>query len=396
MDLSDIRDIILITIGILSWLGITGKIIAKFVSKNRQKLGRIGYIVFASLFTLFVLFYVIYFPIVYNIFNLAWVILFTMMTWAVFGVWVPLLQRQRFWNPRLAFIFYLFGTLTFVFMLVGFWIVRWPEWQTPALLTTLAVGAMIIYIVDWLYQDGKVSLNKLKALLNKVEQKCANEWRERKNDKYKGVGIILPNIKWFFDRILYEKLSLHYWLIKRRLNVEKDEEQEQHFRYVDLYVLFWLVLGIFIFFLLLFSPNLGQRSILGVIFSVLLLYRLFDIFQAWVNMFLLIENPELRDPIRNLVLAFVSYLEVIIGYSVLTFIFKSGYSYFSNTHTFQNVGDSLRYSIGVLTTIGSNWEPSTWCGYFFFYTQVIFGVLFVTVVIQRVIILIKVNAPNSH
>lgn len=150
----------------------------------------------------------------------------------------------------------------------------------------------------------------------------------------------------------------------------------------------WLALGI-IFFFKLFIPNLGQQCAVGVIFSLFLMYRLFDIFQSWVNMFLLTEDPKLRDPSRNLVLAFIGYFEVIIGYSVLAFIFKSGFTCVSNTHTFHHIVDSLRYSVGLLTTIGSNWEPSAWYGYFFFYTQVLFGVLFVVVVIQRIIILIR-------
>ncbi|MEE9304606.1 MAG: hypothetical protein V3U84_12590 [Thiotrichaceae bacterium] len=70
------------------------------------------------------------------------------MMWAIIGVWLPLLQRQRFWNRRLTRFSELVGAMIFVFILTGFWIVRWPEWKTPTLLTAFAAVVVVFYIID--------------------------------------------------------------------------------------------------------------------------------------------------------------------------------------------------------------------------------------------------------
>ena len=106
-------------------------------------------------------------------------------------------------------------------------------------------------------------------------------------------------------------------------------------------------------------------------------------------MFLLKEDPELRDPLRTLVLVLIGYFEILVAYAVIAFLFGSSFQNVLNTGTFDHVGDSLRYSVGVLTTLGSTWEPSACNGYLILYTQVLLGIIFIVVVIQRVIALIR-------
>ncbi len=225
--------------------------------------------------------------------------------------------------------------------------------------------------------------------------------------RFVGTGFILPFLKWFFDRILYRGVSLHYWLIKRRYDdkkkkaknrAEEENLEKRSYICVDWYVISWLAIGIIMFFLLLFFPEFGQQCVVRVIFTLFLSYRLLDIFQAWVNMFLLKEDPELRDPLRTLVLTLVAYFEILVAYAVIAFLFKSGFQSVLNTGTFDHTVESLRYSVGILTTLGSTWEPSAFNGYLILYTQVFLGVLFIVIVIQRVIALIhnmKVKIGNK-
>lgn len=238
--------------------------------------------------------------------------------------------------------------------------------------------------------------NSLKILFNGLKQTCSDDKKELKCSLAEGTGFALPFLRWFFERILYKKLSLHYWLIARRYEKKKREKQDntrwedlwkRQYRCVDWYVISWLALGI-VFFLLLFIHGLNQQCVVRWIFTIFLSYRLLDIFQAWVKMFLLSEDPELRDPLRTLVLVLIGYFEIAVAYAVIAFLYKNGFQEVLNTGTFDHIVESLRYSVGVLTTLGSTWEPSACNGYLILYTQVLLGVLFIIVVIQRVIALI--------
>lgn len=146
----NVLEVIGVTVGVLSWVGITPKVLAQFLSKNRPKLILTGQIIIASLFSLFVLFFFLYVPIVFQIFSLASAVLLAMLAWALLGVWLPLLRKQRFWNRRFARFIELLGASLLIFVMAGFWILRWPEWQIPALLTTLVAAGTVFYVIDWL------------------------------------------------------------------------------------------------------------------------------------------------------------------------------------------------------------------------------------------------------
>lgn len=148
MGIENVLAIIALIIGLLSWLNITPKVLARLFSKYRQSLVRTGHLALAFLLTSFVLFSSIYIPSVLHIFSFEWAIWAALMMWVLIGVWLPIFQRQRFWNRRLTRFSELAGTIIFVFILIGFWIVRWPDWKTPALLTSFANGTVLFYIAN--------------------------------------------------------------------------------------------------------------------------------------------------------------------------------------------------------------------------------------------------------
>lgn len=244
------------------------------------------------------------------------------------------------------------------------------------------------------------------GFVNELLKKCSQDRGAFKASFASSPGFIFPFIKWLFDRILWGWLSLNYWLIAYRFDKKETRAingghmrrychlRKRRYYCVDGYVVSWFALGIIFFLALLLSDGLDQQPILRFVFAIILCYRLFDIFQAWVNMFLLEHDPQLRDPNRNLVLAFIGYLEIVIAYSVLAFLFKNGFKNVSTALTFGDIVESLRYSLGILTTLGSNWEPSAFNGYSILCTQLTFGLLFVVIVIQRIITLVQRRAPR--
>ncbi len=151
---------------------------------------------------------------------------------------------------------------------------------------------------------------------------------------------------------------------------------------VEIYVVAWFCLLLFFIWLVatikLFSP------IPLVVISATLIWRLLDISQSWFNIFMKIK-VEVLSPVRSLVLATINYFELSIIFGLLSFIFR----YDNFNPTFVNVSQSLRHSIGVITTMGSRFDPASVLGGLLYYSEIAFGLAFLVVVISRVISLFK-------
>lgn len=222
-------------------------------------------------------------------------------------------------------------------------------------------------------------------MFKRIKQTCSDDKKEFRCSLAEGEGRILPFLRWFFYRIVYMKLSLHYWLIlrrseKRRTLFQTRWEALQPYRCVDWYIISWLALSIAFFLLLFFIHGLNQQWVRWI-FVGFLFYRLLDIFQAWVYQFVLLEKWQPISPYRSLVLLFIGYVEIIISYAIIAFIFQTTFFIQSGTAT---VCDSLYYSVRT-ATFGSIWEPMNAGSYAIFYTQLIFAVLFITAAIQRIL-----------
>jgi hypothetical protein len=98
--------------------------------------------------------------------------------------------------------------------------------------------------------------------------------------------------------------------------------------------------------------------------------------QTWVGNFL-VGDPTPRDPKRTLVVTFIGYGEIILWYSTLAFILNSN---FDITRWQQ----ALYFAIGT-ATVGSDIRPNTPLGFVIFSTQLMFDVLFLSVVVSRII-----------
>ena len=224
-------------------------------------------------------------------------------------------------------------------------------------------------------------------MFKRIKQTCSDDKKELRRSLDQGAGLILPFLRWFFDRMLYRKSSLHYWLVVRRSEKRRKQvvqtrwEAMWPYRCVDRYVISWLALGITFFLILSFVHGLNQQFVVRWIFTSLLMYRLFDIFQAWVNQFVLMEEWKPVSPYRSLVLLFIGYIEIIISYAIIAFIFQTNFYIQSGT---ASICDGLYYSIRT-ATFGSVWKPVTAGSYAIFYTQLIFAVLFITAAIQRIL-----------
>ena len=149
---------------------------------------------------------------------------------------------------------------------------------------------------------------------------------------------------------------------------------------VEAYVLLvWVPFEIIIFctFTSSVSASVGWFRIFA---AALLSYRLLDIFQSWVSQFIVSKDWQPINPYRSLILVIISFTEIILIYGTLSFIFQRAFS-----EPFLTISESLYYSVTTATAIGSSWHPISVAGYALFYTQIMFSILFLTFVIQRIL-----------
>jgi len=116
-----------------------------------------------------------------------------------------------------------------------------------------------------------------------------------------------------------------------------------------------------------------------------LIWRQLDILQAWYNTFLKEEKVKALSAARSLALATINYLELAVIFGLLTFLFRSG----NFNPGIITITESLRHSIGIITTIGSRFDPATAVGGLLYYSEVVFGLAFLIVIIARVLSLFK-------
>ena len=167
-----------------------------------------------------------------------------------------------------------------------------------------------------------------------------------------------------------DHITAGYWI---RVAYTK---KSKRYHVVDTYVIVYCLISIVILAVL---PILASNCWFTTISQIILWWRLLDIFQGWVNVTLLRRHLSVYSPSRMLFLDFVSFTTVAIIFGSFAFLWRYFFS-----PPFCSPWQSLYYSVGTITTIGSTYTPIG-RGYFLFYGEIIFSLLFLVIVIRRVI-----------
>ncbi len=115
-----------------------------------------AYLIFAVLISIYFLFvFSIMLSYVSFSFSLATLILFIL--WGLLGTWAPAIQRLR--SKRINTAVNIVAICLSTLMVVGFWIVKWPDIQQPIFVTLLLLVIVVIYIVDRAVKKRKPSHN---------------------------------------------------------------------------------------------------------------------------------------------------------------------------------------------------------------------------------------------
>jgi len=205
-------------------------------------------------------------------------------------------------------------------------------------------------------------------------------------EKYPG----LDSVPDYLGRIR-RKMSLMAWIEEK---FKKPNNEAHNKKLQELYVYSWVLIEavLYICLMLIKTPSI----ILGVIFSLIVLYRLSGIVILWVERYIF-GPPEPRSIPRFIVLTLLNYLEIIVIFALFAYGARSNFVNgdlipLGVTETFSPWFDSLRYSIGISTTLGSSFQPLGIIGHTIFFAQITLAILFVTVIIQIAVSLRKHNA----
>ncbi len=144
-----------------------------------------------------------------------------------------------------------------------------------------------------------------------VWEECS--WEVANVKTFANPGFILPGLRYLFA--VLKLLSFGGWINRRYRYFTSQELKDSGYLHIffkmDIYVLCWIVLEFLAMFLVFRSPTVVQGSLLAVVL-VVSSYRLLEIFQAWVNQYVLTYKWDPIDASRSLVFAFVGYWEITV------------------------------------------------------------------------------------
>jgi hypothetical protein len=224
-----------------------------------------------------------------------------------------------------------------------------------------------IFFKEWQYKRAKLKEEEhLEWELIARNIRRSNEGVERSGPKTPPNAPFI--LSWLRHLFLFLSLvSYSYWLSLSQIHQEKIRKQLDFkpYRNADIYVTIWLA------FEVLAAVTISVSHIQIVFLAVLFGYRLLDIFQSWINQFLLSSKWNAINVNRSLVIAFVYYLEIIIMVAIIRITFDS--------NPLKTFSDSLSSSVNpMIANPGQTPSPIQ-------YVQIMFAVLFAAVVVQHVV-----------
>jgi len=115
-----------------------------------------------------------------------------------------------------------------------------------------------------------------------------------------------------------------------------------------------------------------------ILITIFLGFRLVDVAQSWVNIFLVKPEAGILYPVRSLILVLINYIELILSLSVLGYIWNSIFNPAIDT-----LAKSILFTLGTMTAIGSKYEPVSFGAWAIYIAEIGFGLFFLIVVIVR-------------
>ncbi len=247
-----------------------------------------------------------------------------------------------------------------------------------------------------LYYGHMCTRHQLKTILQRLYGYLSNLLRTNSKIEKTEHGWISP--------ILISVSHYWYWKLSLSMLVKNVHSQSRKYKIVDLLII--LSFGIVIISFYWLTSNWGSatnvyKDVFNVVLLTILIYRIIDILLVWFYVHLVARSKTVTildedkksiatygEPyaIRTLLLVFINFFEVITIFAVFAFITNP----FIDTRW-----QSFFYSIGTITTIGVSKEPAHFSSQLLFAVELIYGLFFILIVIQRTLDLFKRDNDSS-
>lgn len=208
------------------------------------------------------------------------------------------------------------------------------------------------------------------ALDKKQRERKNNYWEDLRTKK----TILTPILGFIFLYLEFLPFPLILRKAKRSCKCLKEHSV------VELYVLTFLAIESVIFWITAkYFP--GPVSIIAaIIIAIILGMRLLDIMQSWVNILLVKPEAEILYASRLLILTLINYIELVLTFSVLGYVWNASF-----VPKFQNLTDSMVFTLGTMTAIGSKYEPVSVGAWVIYVSEIGFGLFFLIIAVVRVL-----------
>ena len=131
-------------IGVLNWFEIKPRRLVQYFLEHKTAISYWTYLIIVSILTLYCIFIFIYLPLL-GVFNTELALILTVTAFFVLGMWLPILQKQKYWRASLERIILLIGRLMAVGILVGYWFISWPDYLVPLILTSILIIVIFVH-----------------------------------------------------------------------------------------------------------------------------------------------------------------------------------------------------------------------------------------------------------
>lgn len=195
--------------------------------------------------------------------------------------------------------------------------------------------------------------------------------------------ILFKNIQKITPRNIFTPRQLHQEEINNLPEIKRKREYRKRTKKVEIYVIIWLIIEIILYpiLIILLKPN---DTVIKILFTIFISFRIFDIFQANlnINIFANLNSKNkifAESQIRLLLLALINYLELILCFGLIYYI------YYENLFGFNYWYVSIYFSAITQFTIGYGDIYPLGFLKIFVILQALFSILFTVLILARFI-----------
>lgn len=160
----EIIAIIAIIIAVLDWFDIKPRRLVQYFIEKKTAVFYWTYLTIVLILTLYFIFVSIYLPLL-GVFNIELALVLTVAAFFALGMWLPILQKQKFWRTSFERPTLWIGRLLIVAILIWYWLISLPDYLVPLILTSILIIAIF---VNFFLKRKKIYMKTLNLIIYSI------------------------------------------------------------------------------------------------------------------------------------------------------------------------------------------------------------------------------------